>query len=1070
MPQSPTHPRLPSGSSASSSSSTHLYFLGLTRVTALTSFSRAKASERRRRSRGRRSVGARGKHTALEVLAVLRAVFRLSQQFLPYLRASRHSPASTPALLLTRPLTAPPLVYGAILGTQMATSHIYAGLNNLKTRRDAWLPLSKRGNQQTLSSEARAGDDRIFGMRARPAQHAYSAALPLEIQFVIIDEFEDQTADLRERRAVPRVSRVGRKRAIAALPQHLRAVRAQVLNTKHNLGRQVINDSVWWTDLHHFRLLEELALTGIEQLPHLRTLDFSHTFRAACDYAICDLAHPHLESLYICHCDWKDTFSQLRSAIARLAWHLKYLALRYIQESTFFDWLVAETGGADGRPLPYYVGGAQCVHVKRGPRQDRRWAAPPRAPRYALLGWSPRPDPDSLPTEVPLSVRDCTALTTLTFSGERFLSFGTSIPSVLAPVASTSPPLTAVFFHIPLNTRYFDVPASSAVFAPYAMAVLHMKCRMGLLQACGLLQFVDADPDEGPASAYVLAPLPEPRRPTAVRQKRLRRLWDGLAAQADKQAIVTKTPATAPFSKLDLRRPSGLNAMQPSAPMASRRQTASQIGTGRPFSGFGQMLYVGAPLMWMCAPPAPGDDEDDLTAEEVHPTGTAFLPIANLSLGLARNSDGAPVSPFMPPLPTAFPELERYPAPGFPDLWPEPQPTSAPKPRHREMAPPWAPRAPTTARMATSVQPPLAAEEALFAPPWPHYGCPHLHRLPHSRAPPPPNSPVTSQTAAAPEPMAMRLDEVNRLLRALEAADIAGALRAPPPRVFNPPAQSPPHSQSAPPRARTPGPFRLIPPLYARFPRLRCGACRAAGSVHSAGPEDASDAESDATSDSELDLTWGAYPAAAQDDAGDSDEDEDEQEFFFDAPEDVPIAGYVQNRPNKFPGCRLCRARGALAAGMRSLEERAEMKKCALGAEKKRALAGTRRCACDHEFIRTIDGPSIPFHPLLLTSLRMGDIDICGKQGNSFCSDFEFHRRRAFNSSYSGMCDAVSAPPFLPSYPTYRRVNSGSLRLSGAHIASYKQYLVKGVAPSLLSPLFPSPAIYLYVDTPAARL
>ncbi|KAJ7192014.1 hypothetical protein GGX14DRAFT_596461 [Mycena pura] len=347
-------------------------------------------------------------------------------------------------------------------------------------------------------------------------------------------------------------------------------------------------------------------------------------------------------------------------------------------------------------------------------------------------------------------------------------------------------------------------------------------------------------------------------------------------------------PATAPFSKLDLRWPSGLNAMQPSAPIASCRQTVSQIGTGRPFSGFGQMLYVGAPRMWMCAPPAPGDDEDDLTAEEVHPTGTAFLPIANLSLGLARNSDGAPVSPFMPPLPTAFPELERYPAPGFPDLWPEPQPTSAPKPRHREMAPP---RAPTTARMATSVQPPLAAEEAPFAPPWPHYGCPHLHRLPPSRAPsPPPNSPVTSQSAAAPEPMAMRLNEVNRLLRALEAADIAGA---PPPRVFNPPAQLPPHSQSAPPRGRTPGPFRLIPPL-----------------------------------DSELDLTWGAYPAVAQDDAGDSDEDEDEdeQEIFFDAPED------------------------------------------------------------------------------------------CGKQGNSFCFNFEFHGRRALNSSYSSMCDAVSAPLFLPGY------------------------------------------------------
>ncbi|KAJ7189398.1 hypothetical protein GGX14DRAFT_609393 [Mycena pura] len=425
---------------------------------------------------------------------------------------------------------------------------------------------------------------------------------------------------------------------------------------------------------------------------------------------------------------------------------------------------------------------------------------------------SPSPPSSAVPQWATLSLPCRYLLVTkqqLEYRGGRFLSFGTSIPPVLAQVASTSPPLTAVFFQIPLNTRYFDVPweevdallASDAftllervechLFAPYAMAVLHMKCRMGLLQARGLLQFVDADPDEGPASAYVLAPLPEPRRPTAVRQKRLRRLWDGLAAQAVlrmlrnhskiasiarydlvalRQAIVTKSerhrvvstrpemharllrkdaslPATAPFSKvrgvrvriLDLRRPSGLNAMQPSAPMASRRLTASQIVTGRPFSGFGQMLYVGAPRMWMCAAPAPGDDdEDDLTAEEVHPTGTAFLPIANLSLGLARNSDGAPVCPFMPPLPTASPELEIYPAPGFPDLWPEPQPTPTPKPRHREMAPPWPPREPVTARMATSVQPPPAAAEALLAPPWPHYACPHLHCLPPSRTPSPP--------------------------------------------------------------------------------------------------------------------------------------------------------------------------------------------------------------------------------------------------------------------------------------------------------------------------------------------
>ncbi|KAJ7192024.1 hypothetical protein GGX14DRAFT_406715 [Mycena pura] len=390
-----------------------------------------------------------------------------------------------------------------------------------------------------------------------------------------------------------------------------------------------------------------------------------------------------------------------------------------------------------------------------------------------------------------------------------------------------------------------------------------------------------AHPPRGPKRLEIsIVPIPTQiwfKAQTYIRQPR----WPSHPAPfLDTHMISAAAPATVPFSKLDLRWPSGLSAMQPSAPIASR-QTASQIGTERPFSGFGQMLYVGAPRMWMCAPPAPGDDdEDDLTAEEVRiaspgflpPTGNVFLPAADLSLGLACNSDGAPVSPFMPPLPTVFPELAKYPAPGFPDLWPEPQPTPTPKPRHREMAPPWPPRVPTTARMATSVQPPPAAEEALLAPPWPHYGCPHLHWLPPSRTPSPP----------------ARL-AIDRLLRALEAADIVDAPRAPPPRVFKLHTRSSPHSQSAP--SRTPDPFRPNPPLYTLIPRRRLCA-----------------PQSDATSDSELDWTWDADPAAAQDDPeSDSDVHEDAQHIIFDAPPDVPANNFCSVPP-------LCNARALYLA------------------------------------------------------------------------------------------------------------------------------------------------------------
>lgn len=143
------------------------------------------------------------------------------------------------------------------------------------------------------------------------------------------------------------------------------------------------------------------------------------------------------------------------------------------------------------------------------------------------------------------------------------------------------------------------------------------------------------------------------------------------------------------------------------------------------------------------------------------------------------------------------------------------------------------------------------------APPWPHYTQPHLHALPPSRTPSPVLSPSSLQPSSETSPrspvfhvptaeeLITRLEEMDEMckIRAPEAdidltqksrdaADGRIALPpSPPPRVFVPPNLSSPFASSSSsqaesaspspppsPPVRDRSPFRIIPPLAARFP------------------------------------------------------------------------------------------------------------------------------------------------------------------------------------------------------------------------------------------------------------
>ncbi|KAJ7208303.1 hypothetical protein GGX14DRAFT_454341 [Mycena pura] len=454
-----------------------------------------------------------------------------------------------------------------------------------------------------------------FRRRRRDALGSFSTALPLEIHFAIIDQFEGHTVQLRE---LCRICRAWAAHAQALLFRHI-CVRYNdierflaVLDTEHNLGRHVmslkISEKCRPLDPHPYipRLLEELDHAFSKQLPSVRTLDISYKVFGGsmdgatphpspgwaaisclnlrfCRFATTDTmlafiaAFPRLESLDVFQCSTKDgppvfgwtpLLTGVRSpgSVVMPPWHLKYLALGQFPQNPLIDWMVSEPAALAVDHLRILSLGPDAsafnaLLTKIG--GGLRHLELPGMHRWA----------DG--HQVPLSIRACTALTALSFSERSAYDLGRAILSVLAQVTSAS--LTTVSFHVPLSAGYLDVPweqvaarlaADADAFARlervvfhicqqwgspvppgpggahwppgltrYEMAVLLMEDRMVLLQARGLLRFVDADDDENrdemalspPPWATYASVTPPPARTASLRQRLSRRLggWIG---------------------------------------------------------------------------------------------------------------------------------------------------------------------------------------------------------------------------------------------------------------------------------------------------------------------------------------------------------------------------------------------------------------------------------------------------------------------------------------------------------------------------------------------------------------
>ncbi|KAJ7208370.1 hypothetical protein GGX14DRAFT_567099 [Mycena pura] len=183
--------------------------------------------------------------------------------------------------------------------------------------------------------------------------------LPLEIQFVIIDELEGQTVQLRE---LCRVCLAWAEHAQALLFRNI-CVRYEnrkhffaLLNTKHDLGRHIMGLKIEGGLSSHISIQEELHF--IEQLPNVHTLHilkcFVHPLNKwtmvsrlclkNCNFGTAGRLHafiaafPLLESLCVSQC-W-DTPRTAASPVTRPAWHLKYLALGFVPQ--LIAWMVAE--------------------------------------------------------------------------------------------------------------------------------------------------------------------------------------------------------------------------------------------------------------------------------------------------------------------------------------------------------------------------------------------------------------------------------------------------------------------------------------------------------------------------------------------------------------------------------------------------------------------------------------------------------------------------------------------------------------------------------------------------------
>ncbi|KAF8212802.1 hypothetical protein K438DRAFT_2010072 [Mycena galopus ATCC 62051] len=409
--------------------------------------------------------------------------------------------------------------------------------------------------------------------------------LPMEIQFLIIDQFEAYVAQLHKFCLV--------SRTWAAYTQSLLfrnvfvGYRSQerflsILQARNDVGRHIINLTVveggnrWlrrdddWTGRFqcndHWSVFDSIAPILGEKMPNLGALDISHRYfrldgqpavgwmsitrlrMHLCRIATTDImiafiaSFPRLESLDVSLCQVGANPSWSRKVYPMPVRHLKYLALGQFTQDPLIDWILAEPAEVtiDHFHILYLGPDASSLNSLLGKIGGGL--------RHLEISGISRLEQGR---EVALSIRPCTALATLKFCENGAYHPGPGITHVLSQI--TSPHLTTISFNIPLKMGYLNMPweevdhllATEAfrhlkavvfnmwggqVLTPHEDVVPAMKARLLVLTTRGLLQFIDIDDY---AERISLAEPPGPA-PLTFRKRLSRRVanWVGRGAHS----------------------------------------------------------------------------------------------------------------------------------------------------------------------------------------------------------------------------------------------------------------------------------------------------------------------------------------------------------------------------------------------------------------------------------------------------------------------------------------------------------------------------------------------------------
>ncbi|KAF7341742.1 hypothetical protein MSAN_02073000 [Mycena sanguinolenta] len=364
------------------------------------------------------------------------------------------------------------------------------------------------------------------------AREAPFAQLPMELEFLIIDHFEGDAIQLRDLCLVNRAWASHAQyllfRNVYVRYRNFRSFLA-VLETRNDLGRYIITLNIvegsrWVQTEHQSSVLDAISPILVDKMCNLRTLDLSYKYFGRetaqpaagwssisrlqvrfCRFATSNsmlsffAAFPRLESLDVFHCETRFPVP---------AWHLKYLAFGEFPQNTLTDWLAADPGEFTVdyfRILSLGPDASSFNALLKKVGSGLRHLELPSMYRVRL-------------PEVPLSIRDCTVLTKLSFSERGTLDSGRGIISLLSQISS--PNLTTVSFEIYLKTGHLDMPweevddvlttdafenLERVIFnmwggpfecqgiSSFEEAVLLMEDRLVLLDARGLLRFNAAE-------------------------------------------------------------------------------------------------------------------------------------------------------------------------------------------------------------------------------------------------------------------------------------------------------------------------------------------------------------------------------------------------------------------------------------------------------------------------------------------------------------------------------------------------------------------------------------------------